>query len=92
MADTLHFGEWLCSQVTRTGGAATDRGIRLLARLVQDDETWPGVAISYSTYHRWLMRYHRHSPEVPIYQLSLDAAWAEWEAILQHTKLDAAKE
>lgn len=77
------FGTWLVTQVNRPGNKATDRGIRILARLVKDDETWPRVAISYSTYHRWLMRYYRRSAEVPIYHLSLDAAWAEWEAILQ---------
>ena len=75
------FGEWLCSQAEYQGDSATARSIRKLARLVKDDDLFPRVAVSYSTYYRWLIKHYRQSDDHHLYQLTLSAAYDIWEAL-----------
>jgi hypothetical protein len=77
----LPFGAWLTHQHHIEGDTATIKGIRLLARLVVGELSFPKIAKAYGTYYQWVVKHTYGTGTSELYTLALQAAWKMWELL-----------
>ncbi len=90
--EKLKFGAWLTHQWNLEETSATNRAVKKLAQFVIGDNSFPKVAISYSSYWRWMMKNTRGSDECSQYMTRLDIAWNMWELLLPEDMPETTKQ
>ena len=79
MTSKLLFGAWLTHQWNIQGDTTTIRGIRMLARFVTAELSFPKTAKAYGSYFQWVLKNTQGSDKRMLYILALEAAWKKWE-------------